>query len=48
MMMMMLSVLCCAVGLGSDCGEDEATTRGEGVPSQHRQPSHAAEAHALV
>ena len=38
----------CAPGLGSDRGEDEAAARGEGVPGQHRQPSHPAEAHALL
>lgn len=45
---LMMMTLSCVVGLGSDCREDEAVARGEGVPSQHYQSSHPAETHALL
>ena len=47
-MMVRVIMPSCAPGLGSDRGEDEAAARGEGVPGQHRQPGHPAEAHALL
>lgn len=45
---LIVTMLSCGVGVGSDRREDKAAARGEGVPSQHHQSCHPAETHALL